>query len=47
MKTLHNHVIFYDADCPMCNLYTNAFVKTGMLDSNGEWLIRQIHFHRR
>lgn len=35
MKTLHNHVILYDADCPMCNLYTKAFVKTGMLDSNG------------
>lgn len=35
MKTLHNHVILYDADCPMCNIYTNAFVKTGMLDSNG------------
>jgi predicted DCC family thiol-disulfide oxidoreductase YuxK len=35
MKTLHNHVILYDADCPMCNLYTKAFVKTGMLDSHG------------
>lgn len=35
MKTLHNHVILYDADCPMCNLYTSAFIKTGMLDSNG------------
>ncbi|HCZ36551.1 MAG TPA: DUF393 domain-containing protein [Cytophagales bacterium] len=35
MKTLHNHVILYDADCPMCNLYTKAFVKTGMLDTNG------------
>ena len=35
MKTLRNHTILYDADCPMCNLYTRAFIKTGMLDENG------------
>jgi predicted DCC family thiol-disulfide oxidoreductase YuxK len=35
MKTLNDHTIFYDAVCPMCNLYTNAFVKTGMLDKDG------------
>ncbi len=35
MKTLHDHVIIYDAECPLCNLYTGAFVKTGMLDQNG------------
>lgn len=35
MKTLKNHIILYDADCPMCTLYTNAFTKTGMLDANG------------
>jgi hypothetical protein len=35
MKTLMNHVILYDADCPMCNLYTSAFVKMEMLDENG------------
>ncbi|RYE12364.1 MAG: DUF393 domain-containing protein, partial [Sphingobacteriales bacterium] len=35
MKTLENHIILYDAECPMCNLYTKAFVKTGMLDNNG------------
>lgn len=35
MKTLNDHTIFYDAVCPMCNLYTNAFVKSGMLDKNG------------
>lgn len=33
MKTLHNHIILYDAECPMCNLYTNAFVRNGLLDS--------------
>src|SRR6478609_6476211 len=35
MKTLMNHVILYDADCPMCSLYTGAFVKMGMLDEHG------------
>lgn len=35
MKTLKDHTIFYDAACPMCNLYTKAFVKSGMLDENG------------
>ncbi|RYY33316.1 MAG: DUF393 domain-containing protein [Sphingobacteriaceae bacterium] len=35
MKTLHNHIILYDAECPMCNLYTKAFVGSGMLDNDG------------
>lgn len=35
MKTLHNHVILYDAECPMCNLYTGAFVRKGLLDAGG------------
>jgi hypothetical protein len=35
MKTLQNHTILYDAECPMCKAYTNAFTITGMLDSNG------------
>jgi predicted DCC family thiol-disulfide oxidoreductase YuxK len=35
MKTLKNHVVLFDAECPMCSMYTNAFVKTGMLDNNG------------
>ncbi|HPM30436.1 MAG TPA: hypothetical protein PLJ60_08860 [Chryseolinea sp.] len=34
MKTLTDHTIIYDDECPMCNLYTKAFVKTGMLDAN-------------
>ncbi|HEY4325377.1 MAG TPA: DUF393 domain-containing protein [Mucilaginibacter sp.] len=32
MKTLENHLILFDGECPMCKVYTNAFVKTGMLD---------------
>jgi hypothetical protein len=35
MKTLKNHLIFYDEVCPMCNLYTGAFVRSGMLDRDG------------
>lgn len=35
MKTLQNHTIIYDDECPMCNLYTGAFVNTGMLDKEG------------
>jgi hypothetical protein len=35
MKTLSNHTIIYDDECPMCDLYTGAFVKTGMLDKKG------------
>lgn len=35
MKTLQNHIILYDAECPMCKLYTKAFVNTHMLDAAG------------
>lgn len=35
MKTLTNHTIIYDDECPMCKEYTKAFVKTNMLDANG------------
>ncbi len=35
MRTLEKHVIIYDDACPLCNVYTEAFVKTRMLDANG------------
>lgn len=35
MKTLQNHIILYDAECPMCSLYTGAFVRNGLLDADG------------
>jgi len=35
MKTLSNHIILYDAECPMCKMYTKAFTKSGMLDNGG------------
>ncbi len=41
MKTLKNHVLLFDQNCPLCRSYTGAFVKTGMLDPNG----RQAYGH--
>lgn len=35
MKTLANHTIYYDSECPMCALYTGAMVKHGLLDEQG------------
>lgn len=35
MKTLANQTLLYDEDCPLCQAYTGAFVKTGMLDEKG------------
>ncbi len=35
MKTLKNHVILFDNECPMCYAYTKAFVKTGILSQDG------------
>jgi predicted DCC family thiol-disulfide oxidoreductase YuxK len=35
MKTLNNHLILYDADCPMCKAYTKAFTRSGMLSDGG------------
>ena len=35
MKTLKNHLILFDEECPMCRIYTGAFVKTGLLEQDG------------
>ena len=35
MKTLKDHLILFDAECPMCKVYTHAFTSTGMLDTDG------------
>ena len=42
MKTLQNHIILFDDECPMCQVYTKAFVKTGMLPENGRTSYQQI-----
>ncbi|TDQ08400.1 DCC1-like thiol-disulfide oxidoreductase family protein [Pedobacter metabolipauper] len=35
MKTLANHQILFDAECPMCRIYTRAIVSKGILDQKG------------
>ncbi|SDS04932.1 Protein of unknown function, DUF393 [Formosa sp. Hel1_31_208] len=35
MKTLEHQTLLYDEDCPLCQVYTSAFIKIGMLDNNG------------
>jgi predicted DCC family thiol-disulfide oxidoreductase YuxK len=35
MKTLQDHTIIYDNECPMCDLYTRGFTKSGMLSESG------------
>ncbi len=35
MRTLKNHALIYDSECPMCNLYSKGFIAAGMLDQNG------------
>lgn len=35
MKNLTNQSLLYDKDCPMCNVYSSAFIKSGMLGKDG------------
>lgn len=42
MKNLPNHLILFDAECPLCDTYTKAFVKTGMLDAGGRASYQQL-----
>ncbi|WP_028123461.1 DCC1-like thiol-disulfide oxidoreductase family protein [Epilithonimonas tenax] len=42
MKTLENHILIYDNDCPMCNIYSKGFIKAGMLDENGREAFSEI-----
>ena len=42
MKTLQNHILIYDNDCPMCNIYSKGFIKAGMLDENGREAFSEI-----
>lgn len=35
MKTIDNKIIIYDSACPMCSLYTRAFIRMGMLSDQG------------
>jgi hypothetical protein len=42
MATLKNHLILFDAECPMCRLYTNVFVQTGILENDGRAAYQQL-----
>lgn len=42
MKTLSNHTLIYDNECPMCNLYSKGFIQCGMLDENGREAFTEI-----
>ena len=42
MKTLKNHTLIYDNECPMCALYSKGFTKCGMLDEDGREAFTEI-----
>lgn len=42
MKTLSNHTLIYDNECPMCNLYSKGFTQCGMLDEEGREAFTEI-----
>ncbi|HEX8546170.1 MAG TPA: hypothetical protein VF691_04360 [Cytophagaceae bacterium] len=44
MKTLKDHVILYDADCPLCKVYTSGFIKYKLLDNDGRTAFDQFDF---
>jgi predicted DCC family thiol-disulfide oxidoreductase YuxK len=35
LKTLKNHILVFDAECPLCQAYSQGFIKAGMLEDNG------------
>jgi len=36
MKTLNNHSLIYDTDCPLCVGYTNVFTNYNLIDEKGK-----------
>lgn len=47
MKTLKNHTLIYDNECPMCNIYSKGFIKCGMLDENGREAFTDLSFKNK
>jgi len=43
MKTLKNHLILFDAECPMCRVYTKAIVNTGLIEEDGRAAYQDIN----
>lgn len=46
MKTLKNHILIYDSECPMCTMYSKGFIKAGMLDENGRKAFTEVSSER-
>ncbi|MCE7041885.1 DCC1-like thiol-disulfide oxidoreductase family protein [Dyadobacter sp. CY312] len=42
MKMLKDHQILFDAECPMCKLYTKAIVNAGILDGDGRIAYQEV-----
>jgi len=42
MNTLNNYLILFDAECPMCSVYTKAMVNTGILDEHSRKAYQQV-----
>jgi hypothetical protein len=42
MKTLKKHILLYDSECPMCDLYSRGFVASGMLDGDGRTAYQEV-----
>lgn len=47
MKTLQNHTLIYDNECPMCNIYSKGFIKSGMLDESGREAFTELSFKNK
>lgn len=47
MKTLNNHTLIYDSECPMCNLYSKGFIAAGMLDQQGREAFTELGIETR
>ncbi len=43
MKTKKNLILFYDDQCPMCNLYSKWFVSAGLISSEGRMPFQKIY----
>lgn len=43
MKILNQHTLIYDKDCPMCRMYTKAFIHLGMMDQQGRLPFHEIN----
>lgn len=47
MKTLKNHTLIFDNECPMCNIYSQGFIKAGMLDAGGREAFTELSFKNK